>query len=184
MYLAADARLFLSNLEIFINDSYRFACKPGQISAILIVLSSIHQILLIMADTSHIWIAKVYAAIMRWLSIPRDFSDFSFSAFPFAITSAHEDLPKAREPRRLTITDQWNYLSDIIMGAASRAEEAARCHASATLQLDLAQYALTSLVDELSGVMEMGGRRRRATVHVLGVTPSPSRRAIGDAIAA
>jgi hypothetical protein len=137
-----------------------------------------------MADTSHIWIGKVHAAIMRWLSIAHDFAAFSFLTFPVAMTPAHAAVPKAREPRRLTITDQWNFLSDIVMGAASRAEEAARCHASATLQLDLAQYALTSLVDELSGVMEMGGRRRRATVHVLGVSPSPSRRAIGDAIAA
>jgi hypothetical protein len=43
---------------------------------------------------------------------------------------------------------------------------------------------LTSLVDELSAVMDMGGRRRRATVHVLGVASVPSVRPIGDAIAA
>lgn len=85
------------------------------------------------------------------------------------------------EPRRLTLAEQWDCLSNVIKGAASRAEEATRCHASASLQLDLAQYALTSLVDELSSVMDMGGRRRRATVHVLEVLPP---RPIGDAIAA
>ena len=97
-------------------------------------------------------------------------------------------VPQARtwpaEPRRLSIADQWSHLSGIVMGAAARAEEATRCHASATLQLDLAQYALTSLVDELSAVMDMGGRRRRATVHVLGVASSPSLRPVGSAIAA
>ncbi len=87
----------------------------------------------------------------------------------------------APEPRRLTITDQWGYLSDVIKDAAARAEEAARCHTSAALQLDLAQYALTSLVDELSAVMDVGGRRRRATVHILGVPPS---RTFDEAIAA
>ncbi|MBS0269700.1 MAG: hypothetical protein JSS54_12060 [Proteobacteria bacterium] len=86
------------------------------------------------------------------------------------------------EPRRLSLAEQWSQISGIVMGAASRAEEATRCHASATLQLDLAQYALTSLVDELSAVMDVGGRRRRATVHVLGV--APRRPTMGDAIAA
>jgi hypothetical protein len=85
------------------------------------------------------------------------------------------------EPRRLSINEQWGYLSDVIKDAAVRAEEVTRCHASAALQLDLAQYALTSLVDELSAVMDVGGRRRRATVHVLGV---PSSRTFDEAIAA
>jgi hypothetical protein len=89
------------------------------------------------------------------------------------------------EPRRLTLAEQWNSLSDIIKGAASRAEEATRCHTSAAMQLDLAQYALTSLVDELSAVMDLGGRRRRATVHVLDVQQSqPPPYPFDDAIAA
>jgi hypothetical protein len=93
----------------------------------------------------------------------------------------HDVTRPVAEPRRLTLAEQWELLSNVIRGAASRAEEATRCHASASLQLDLAQYALTSLVDELSLVMDMGGRRRRATVHVLEVLPA---RPIGDAIAA
>lgn len=89
------------------------------------------------------------------------------------------------EPRRLTLAEQWGYLSDTIKGALSRAEEATRCHKSAALQLDLAQYGLTSLVDELSAVMDVGGRRRQATVHLLDVQPPPSApRPFGDAIAA
>ena len=89
------------------------------------------------------------------------------------------------EPRRLTLAEQWNSLSEIIKGAASRAEEATRCHTSAAMQLDLAQYALTSLVDELSAVMDVGGRRRRATVHVLDVQqPQSPPYPFDDAIAA
>jgi hypothetical protein len=92
-------------------------------------------------------------------------------------------VPAYIEPKRLTLAEQWTRLSDIINGAAARAEEATRCHVSAGLQLDLAQYALISLVDELSAVMDVGGRRRRATVHVLGVQPPPPR-PFGDALAA
>jgi hypothetical protein len=89
------------------------------------------------------------------------------------------------EPRRLTFVEQWGYLSDTIKGALSRAEEATRCHTSAALQLDLAQYALSSLVDELSAVMDVGGRRRPATVHMLDLQPPPyAPRPFGDAIAA
>jgi hypothetical protein len=133
-----------------------------------------------MADTPKIIGALFSDAIARGREIVRQFVLWAFADAPAA-----SEVPKRVEPRRLSLADQWAYLSDIVMGAASRAEEAARCHASATQQLDLAQYALTSLVDELSAVMDMGGRvRRRATVHVLGVSPSPSVLSIGDAIAA
>jgi hypothetical protein len=132
-----------------------------------------------MADTPKIWIVRLSAAISRGIAIVRE-----LVWWPVADGPARWELPTAVEPRRLTLQDQWNYLTEIVMGAASRAEEASRCQASATLQLDLAQYALTSLVDELSAVMDMGGRRRRATVHVLGIAPQPRARPIGDAIAA
>ncbi|WP_290993291.1 hypothetical protein [Hyphomicrobium sp.] len=136
-----------------------------------------------MADTSKIPVANafvgIYAAISR----------ASASVFDFLrsqmVNSSAKEMPRQSEPRRLSLAEQWSQISGIVMGAASRAEEATRCHASATLQLDLAQYALTSLVDELSAVMDVGGRRRRATVHVLGVAPQPPRRpTMGDAIAA
>lgn len=132
-----------------------------------------------MADTPKNLVATVFAAIVRGLATVRD-----LVSWPVAAGPAKWELPKLVEPRRLTLADQWAHLSEIVMGAASRAEEASRCQASATLQLDLAQYALTSLVDELSAVMDMGGRRRRATVHVLGIASVPAVRPIGDAIAA
>lgn len=132
-----------------------------------------------MADTPKIQFARVFAAIS---SVARSF--FQLVGPRAAANTAESEMPRQLEPRRLTIAEQWNYLTDIVVGAASRAEEATRCHASATLQLDLAQYALTSLVDELSAVMDVGNRRRLATVHVLGITPSSSPRPIGDAIAA
>jgi hypothetical protein len=103
------------------------------------------------------------------------------AAVQFVAEPRKGEFAPYREPRRLTVAEQWNYLTDVITGATSRAEEATRCQASAALQLDLAQYALTTLVDELSAVMDMQGRRKRATIHVLEVAPV---RAFGDAIAA
>ncbi len=132
-----------------------------------------------MADTLKIQLVSFFAAISS-----ATVSFFQLAGPRVASNVAKSEMPRQLEPRRLTIGEQWNYLTDIVVGAASRAEEAARCHASATLQLDLAQYALSSLVDELSAVMDVGGRRRLATVHVLGITPSPAPRPIGDAIAA
>jgi len=92
-----------------------------------------------------------------------------------AITESESGVQPAKlftaPPRRLTIADQWAFLSSIIKDAVSRADSAVQCHVSATLQLDLAQYGLISLVDELSAVMNVGGRAKRATVHVLGSAP-------------
>ncbi|MFT3732748.1 MAG: hypothetical protein QM780_15215 [Hyphomicrobium sp.] len=133
-----------------------------------------------MADTSKIAVAYISAAIQRAVS-----AAWQFAVWAFGEVAVQAELPKVSAPRRLSLADQWTYLNDIVMGAARRAEEATRCHASATQQLDLAQYALTSLVDELSSVMDMGGRvRRRATVHVLGVSHAPAILPIGEAIAA
>ncbi|WP_245279891.1 hypothetical protein [Hyphomicrobium sp. 99] len=136
-----------------------------------------------MADTSKIRIASAFEAIHAAIS------GASASVFDFVrsqmVRYPAKEMPRQSEPRRLSLSEQWNQISGIITGAASRAEEATRCHASATLQLDLAQYALISLVDELSAVMDVGGRRRRATVHVLGVAPpSQPRPTMGNAIAA
>jgi len=133
---------------------------------------------------------------MLYTSINRRVRDSAlFSRFAGWIRAARRIWPVAKsgdavkipyvEPRRLTFVDQWAYLSETIKGALSRAEEATRCHASAALQLDLAQYALTSLVDELSAVMDVGGRRRPASVHMLDLQPPPfAPRPFGDAIAA
>jgi hypothetical protein len=81
----------------------------------------------------------------------------------------------------MPVAEQWVRLAHVIEGAARHAEEAMRCHTSAALQLDVAQYALTSLVDELAAVMDVGGLRKQATVHVLEIPPT---RFIGEAIAA
>lgn len=137
-----------------------------------------------MADTPKIRVANVWTAVSRAAA-----PIFNIVCSQLTLSPAR-DVPRQVgsrqiEPPRLTISEQWGRISGIITGAASRAEEATRCHASATLQLDLAQYALTSLVDELAAVMDVGGRRRRATVHVLGIAPpSPPRPTMGNAIAA
>ncbi|HET6388898.1 hypothetical protein [Hyphomicrobium sp.] len=135
-----------------------------------------------MADTSKIRISGAFDAICGAI-VRAGGPVFDFLTFRSTGRSPRE-VPRSPEARRLSLSEQWHRLSEIVMGAATRAEEAARCHASATLQLDLAQYALTSLVDELSAVMDVGGRRRGATLHVLGVAPASPRPTMGDAIAA
>jgi hypothetical protein len=133
-----------------------------------------------MADTFKFLLAGISTAFAGGISIARDLAVSAFFGPPAVASPV-----RAAEPRRLTIADQWAYLTDIVMGAASRVEEATRCHASATQQLDLAQYALSSLVDELATVMDMGERvRRRATIHVFGSVPLPAPLPIGGAIAA
>ncbi len=133
-----------------------------------------------MADTPKIVGVRISAAIARGIGVTRQFALWAFADYP-----AEKVFPKTVEPRRLSLADQWAFLTDIVMGAVLRTNEASRCHAAATQQIDLAQYALMSLVDELSAVMDMGDRvRRRATIHVLGAAPVPSLRPIGGAIAA
>ncbi|WP_290980170.1 hypothetical protein [Hyphomicrobium sp.] len=133
-----------------------------------------------MADTFNNLAGRARSAILGGYAIARQFIVANFVSAPA------DPLPARRaEPRRLTLSEQWAYLTDIVMGAASRAEEAARCHVSATQQLDLAQYALSSVIDELSAVMDMGGRvRRRSTIHVFGTAQPVLSMPYGGAIAA
>jgi hypothetical protein len=70
---------------------------------------------------------------------------------------------------RLSAGDQWAKLTDVVATAINRANSAATLQTSATQQLDLAQYGLSTLMDELSAVMTVPGRRERpAQVYVFG----------------
>lgn len=72
-------------------------------------------------------------------------------------------------PARLRAPDQWAKLNGILARAVGGADAARQLQASATQQLDLAQYGLTTLVDELSAIMTIPGRQSRtATLHVIG----------------
>jgi hypothetical protein len=82
-------------------------------------------------------------------------------------------LPEApSEPRAvtavcLTPVQQWERLANIVRSAIASAEDASLRQNAAHQQLDLAQYALYTLGDELSAVMKIPGRRQPASVHVL-----------------
>lgn len=67
----------------------------------------------------------------------------------------------------MTLADQWARVSSIISTASEKAAEAGRCQTAAAMQLDLAHYGLTSLIAELSTVMDIGARPASASVHVL-----------------
>lgn len=68
--------------------------------------------------------------------------------------------------RPMTLADQWAKISEVLISSVDGARVATEMQSAATQQLDLAQYGLITLVDELSAVMTMPGRRSRsATVH-------------------
>ncbi len=68
----------------------------------------------------------------------------------------------------LSLADQWSSLVAVLAKSLTSVEKAQNLQAAATQQLDLAQYGISTLLDELSAVMAMPGRGdRRATLHVL-----------------
>ncbi len=91
-------------------------------------------------------------------------------------------------PQRLSLSDQWVKVVSVLSNAIQGADAAKTLQSAATQQLDLAQYGLTTLVDELSAVMNVQGRRvRGATVHVFGAgygTADDVQLASGQALAA
>lgn len=80
----------------------------------------------------------------------------------------------AAAPRRLTAEDQWKRLIGVVQSAILGAQDARQMQLAATQQLDLAQYALRSLSEELAAVMTVPGFRERASVHTLEIAPAPA----------
>ncbi|MEQ1718990.1 MAG: hypothetical protein ABL907_23900 [Hyphomicrobium sp.] len=85
-------------------------------------------------------------------------------------------------PARLSPAEQWDRLSGVLGKAVSSAGHARELQASAAQQIDLATYALYSLVDDLAAVMIEPLRRETAVVHHL--EPQISRRPAAKALAA
>lgn len=68
--------------------------------------------------------------------------------------------------RPMSLADQWSRVTSVLVQSVDAARVATEMQSAATQQLDLAQYGLITLMDELSGVMTIPGRRTRsATVH-------------------
>lgn len=88
-------------------------------------------------------------------------------------------LQKSVEPVRLSAAAQWARVTDVVSTAIAGAKSAVELQSSATQQLDLAQYGLSTLMDELSAVMAVPGRRERAQVFRLEpVTAQPASHAL------
>lgn len=86
-------------------------------------------------------------------------------------------------PRQLTLAEQWSKIAAVLVSSVDGARAATEMQSAATQKIDLAQYGLITLVDELSAVMTMPGRSRRtATVHTFGY--SEARTSSGQALAA
>jgi hypothetical protein len=83
-----------------------------------------------------------------------------------AYTSSNAPAAVASPPIQ-SAAQQWSRLAMVVKAAIVGAEEANRRQTAATQQLDLAQYALYTLGDELAAVMSIPGRREPASVHIL-----------------
>lgn len=96
------------------------------------------------------------------------------------ISPAARGAPMQHEPevQRLSASEQWGRITSVIATAIASTEEALRLQRAATQQLDLAQYAISALTDELSAVMAIPGRRERARVHAFEPAIARSSRAI------
>jgi hypothetical protein len=74
----------------------------------------------------------------------------------------------SQQPSPLAAADQWARLSHVLTRAVTGAEQAQTLQTAALQQLDLAQYGVSTLIDELSAVMNLSGRQDRvATLHNL-----------------
>jgi Spy/CpxP family protein refolding chaperone len=74
----------------------------------------------------------------------------------------------SQQPLPLAAADQWARLSHVLTRAVTGAEQAQTLQTAALQQLDLAQYGVSTLIDELSVVMNLSGRQDRvATLHNL-----------------
>ena len=79
-------------------------------------------------------------------------------------------------PGRMTLADQWSKITSVLVRSVEGASAVKDMQSAATQQLDLAQYGLSTLVDELAAVMAMPGQANiapsryanSATVHAFG----------------
>ena len=84
-----------------------------------------------------------------------------------ALRTSGKEMPAVGQSTRLTVEKQWGRLSAVVTDSIGSANNAGKLQSAATQQLDLAQYALSTLVDELAAVMTVPGRREnKGTVHV------------------
>ncbi len=86
---------------------------------------------------------------------------------PLEAMAAAETAPfrsAAVTPKRIGPAAQWARLNEVIGSAVASATSATQKQATATQKLDLAQYGLLTLMDDLAAVMTVPGRRERATV--------------------
>lgn len=121
---------------------------------------------------SQIGVGFVAGLVRRWRGNRRQ--PAAMRAYQVSdVASAQSSLkPAHRAP--LTGAEQWSRLTQILSGASAGVHSAQRLQDGATQKLDLADYGLTTLIDELSAVMTVPGRKsRQSTVHVMTAAVDP-----------
>jgi hypothetical protein len=96
----------------------------------------------------------------------------------------------------MTPADQWSKITSVLVRSVEGASSVKDMQSAATQQLDLAQYGLSTLIDELAAVMTVPGasssrRPNSAVLHNIGanaelasVLPAAKARAKSSALAA
>lgn len=69
--------------------------------------------------------------------------------------------------KAMSLSQQWAMIAGLLSEAGRAADEARQLHKIATQQLDLAQYGLITMREELAAVMAISSRRdKTAAVHL------------------
>lgn len=141
------------------------------------------------SDTAEGFAARLQASALKFarqlttVLAKRSYGLTTVAADTAAIAPLQTTMREASRP--MTLADQWSKVSAVLARSVDGARIATDMQSAATQQLDLAQYGLITLVDELSAVMSIPGRRSRsATVHAFNGTSADSSPMSGRALAA
>lgn len=98
----------------------------------------------------------------------RDFCKKSLAAvWPMRATGVSKVTRHPAVAAKITLAQQWVTIAALLGEAGRAADQARKLQKGATQQLDLAQYGLVTLRDELSAVMAIASRRdTTAVVHL------------------
>jgi hypothetical protein len=109
------------------------------------------------------WLRRIWGALPFGRSTGRPAAAVQASAAPVVQRFPAASRAEA-EPALLSTERQWARLTAVVSTAIDGAKSAVELQSKATQQLDLAQYGLATLMDELSAVMSVPGRRSPAKV--------------------
>jgi Asp/Glu/hydantoin racemase len=120
---------------------------------------------LVRGQLSRIWqVSASFTAACR-AALTTTFAVRPTTAQPVVAVKAATVLVAKRAGERIGAAEQFARVAGVVSSAIETVTDVNRRQAAVAQQLDLAQYALNSLSDELSAVMSVPGWRERAPVY-------------------